>query len=193
MRLGVRTLLLPVLLLVGCSDKLPEPDPADIQRARRAATTFDVRLHNEILERLEREPPETVQLLYRSRAPMLAGEVADEFDVGFRRTSFRVRNPANAPDDWEYEKLEALEFSIEAGLDSALLEFSEVVEGQNGDLIFRWIRPIIMTEDCLVCHGDQVPVEILDLLDAEYPNDDATGYFAYELGGAYSVSRPLDR
>lgn len=182
----------PLLLLAACGSNLPDPSPEDIQSARRAATTFDVRLHNDTLDRLERDPPGTVQLLYRNRVPLLTKEVAEEFDVSLRRTSFRVRNPANAADDWEYEKLEALEFSIEAGLDPALLEFSEVVEDENGDLLFRWIRPIIMTEECLVCHGDQAPVEILDLLDAEYPNDDALGYFEYELGGAYSVSRPIE-
>ena len=180
------------LVLAACAGPPPEPDPQDIQQARRAATTLDGRLHREILERLERDPAEAVQQLYPTRVPTLTDEVSEEFGVTLRRTAFRVRNRANIADDWEYEKLEALEFSIEAGLDPALLEFAEIVEDADGARTFRWIRPIMMTEECLVCHGEQIPVEILDLLAVDYPDDEATGYFEYELGGAYSVSRPID-
>ncbi len=103
-----------------------------------------------------------------------------------------MRNRANVADDWEYEKLEALEFSIQAGLDPALLEFAEIVRDKTGEAQFRWIRPLSMTEECLVCHGEQIPIEVLDLLAVEYPDDEATGYFEFELGGAYSVTRRIE-
>lgn len=192
MKRATNALMSSVMLAAACSAPPPEPDPEDIQRARRAANSFEARLQQTILNRLEREPPETVHLLYRNRVPAMIAEISEEHDVTFKRTALRVRNRNNAADDWEYEKLEALTFSMEAGLDPGLLEFAEVVEDDNGQHMFRWIRPIVMSETCLVCHGEEVAVEVLDLLAAEYPDDEATGYFEYELGGAYSVIRPVE-
>ena len=179
-------------VLCSCGPAALEPDPGDIQIARRAALTYDLRLHQEILDRLEREPPATVLRLYRNRAQAMAEEVSDEFGVELRRTAFRVRNRTNVADDWEYEKLEALEFSIEAGLDPALLEFTEIVRDNSGQAQFRWIRPLSMTQECLVCHGEQIPVAVLDILAVDYPDDEATGYFEYALSGAYSVTRRIE-
>lgn len=178
--------------IAACNAPPPEPNPRDIQNARRAAMQLDAEIHREILSQLEQAPVETLYLRYRRRAPEIAAQVSEEYDLTVRRTGLRVRNRANAADDWEFEKLEALEFSMSAGLDPALLELAEVVEGEGGQQTFRWIRPLIMTEECLVCHGENIPVEILDLLMEEYPSDDATGYFEYELGGAYSVSRVIE-
>ena len=150
------------------------------------------RLHREILSQLEQTPAAAMYLRYRREVPEIVQQVASEHEIAMRRTGLRVRNRQNTADDWEFERLEAFAFSIDAGLDPALLEFAEVTVDNSGQRIFRWIRPIMMTEACLVCHGETIPTEVLDLLVEEYPNDEATGYFAYELGGAYSVTRMLD-
>jgi len=131
-------------------------------------------------------------LRYRREVPEILQQAAAQHEITMRRTGLRVRNRQNTADDWEFERLEAFGFSIDAGLDPALLEFAEVTVDDSGQRIFRWIRPIMMTEPCLVCHGENIPIEILDLLVDEYPDDEAAGYFEYELGGAYSVKRVLD-
>jgi hypothetical protein len=53
----------------------------------------------------------------------------------------------------------------------------------------RLLRPIVMGEPCLACHG---PVEginprVLELIRAAYPEDLAVGYQAGDLRGAVSV------
>lgn len=180
-----------MLVSAGCDAPPPEPSPTDIQDARQAAMTLDSRLHREILNLLERDGETATYLRYRRIVPEMTAAIGGERGVELKRTAFRVRNRANAADDWEIEKLEALEFSMEAGLNPDLLEYSEVIEQADGSLVFRWIRPIVMTETCLGCHGDLVSTEVLDMLAVEYPDDEATGYFEFELGGAYSVRRPV--
>lgn len=179
------------LLMAACDAPPPEPSPQDIRDARQAAMTLDSRLHREILSRLETDGETATYLGYRRIVPEMTAAIGEEMGVELKRTAFRVRNRANAADDWEVEKLEALEFSIEAGLNPQLLEFSEVVEEDDGSRVFRWIRPIVMSEGCLACHGDLVSTEVLDMLALEYPDDEATGYLEFELGGAYSVRRPI--
>jgi hypothetical protein len=53
------------------------------------------------------------------------------------------------------------------------------------------MRPILMTEECLVCHGENIGHRVKLLLGQEYPLDEATGYSANQLGGAYSVRQVL--
>lgn len=177
--------------LCACSPTPPEPHPDDIQAARRAAMDLDARIHREVLGRLEIDPPAAVYLQYRRSVPDMTSAVGAEYGVELRRIGLHVRNRANVADDWEFDRLEALSFSMDAGLPPEQLEYAEVLEDEAGKQTFRWIRPIVMKEDCLVCHGEEISIELLDMIAAEYPDDEATGFFEHELAGAYTVSRPL--
>ncbi len=184
---------LAVLGMSACSDKPPEPSPEDIQVARRAASELDMEIKRRFIARIEaQENPVAVYLAYRSNVAEITREIGEKYGVELSRTGFRVRNRAHVADDWEYEKLEALEFSIEAGLEPATLSFSEVIENEDGSSEFRWIKPMVMQFECLACHGENIAPELLDLLNTEYPQDESTGFFEYEFGGAYSVRKMLD-
>jgi hypothetical protein len=143
----------------------------------------------EILDRLEREEdPVAVYLAYRDNVPGWAKEIGAKFGVEFSRTALRVRNPANAPDDWETRQMELFEFSREAGLDPTAMEVSEIV-AEDGQKVFRWIRPVVMDEACLTCHGEEIDPRLVTLIGQEYPLDEAIDYHETELGGAYSISK----
>ena len=71
-----------------------------------------------------------------------AGKNAAEAGYRFRAPKIRPRNPANEPDAVEREVLEIL----------AREGHSEYVV-KNADSI-RYFRPIVLTEDCMACHGD---------------------------------------
>lgn len=176
----------------ACSQPIEAPDPADLQAARQAAMMFDVRLKAEVLDRLEREEdPVAVYLAYREAAPALLASLSEAGGVSLKRTGFRVRNQANAPDDWEIEKLEEFDFLMQAGLDPETLGVAEIItEGEQR--VMRWIRPLVMKETCLVCHGEEIDPRLLDLIEREFPEDEAVGFFAEELGGAYSVRKVLE-
>lgn len=189
---AVTVALACALLSAACEQKPPQPDPADIQTARQAAAALESRFRAEIMERIDRnEDPAAVFIAYREKAEEMTSETAKLYGVDLKRTSQRLSNRDNAPDDWELKQLDGFQFADEAGLDLATMDVAEIVtEGE--DRYFRWMKPITLADNCLVCHGEQVPVPILRLFAQDYPENEATGYFEYELRGAYSVKKKLD-
>lgn len=178
-------------LAAACAPEIETPSPADMLLARQAGVAFDIRLKMEILDRLERdEDPVAIYLAYRDHVPLYAREIGERLGLEFSRVSARPRNPSNAADDWEAEQLELFNFWREAGLDPLTLEASAIV-AEGDRQVFRWMRPLVMDEPCMVCHGDNADPHVLTLLAQEYPVDEATGYYETEIGGAYSVSRIL--
>lgn len=64
----------------------------------------------------------------------------------FRLTSLRPIRPANAPDDWERQALQAFEQGVK--------EASGVESGPNGDML-RYMAPLLVEASCLQCHYKQ--------------------------------------
>jgi Protein of unknown function (DUF3365) len=180
-----------VALSPACTPKPERPDAADIGAARLAALTFDQRMASQITTRLDRdEDPVAVYLSYADNVPGWGKDLSDQGRIDFSRTALGVRNPANAPDAWERQQMEQISFMLDAGLDPETLEIAEIVtEGDRQ--VFRWMRPVLMTDTCLACHGEAIPARVKLLLGQEYPLDEATGYSAGQLGGAYSVRKVL--
>lgn len=148
-------------------------------------------MNREIIARLDRdEDPVAVWLAYADHVPDWGRQVSNTEKIDFSRTALGVRNPANAPDDWERQQLEQMSFMLDAGVDPETMEVAEIVlEGE--ETVFRWMRPVLMGEPCLVCHGEAIDGRIKLLLGQEYPLDEATGYAAQQFGGAYSARRVL--
>ena len=82
----------------------------------------------------------------------------------FHITSLIQENPANSPDPWEKEALEAF--------DRGETERAEV-EKIDGQLRYRLMKPLVVEESCLACHADQ-------------------GYVVGNVRGGISVSLPFD-
>ena len=180
-----------VALLPACAPKRETPDAADIRAARQAALTFDQRMSREIIARLDRdEDPVAVYLAYADNVPGWGKALSDAAQIDFSRTAPGVRTPADAPDAWERQQMEQMSFMLDAGVDPETLEIAEIVsEGETK--LFRWMRPILMSDSCLACHGAVIDPRVKLLLGQEYTLDDATGYAAGQLGGAYSVRKIL--
>ncbi len=183
--------LVLALAMAGCEARPERPDPADIRAARQAAMAFEQRLKREIIDRLERgEDPVAVYLAYADHVPGWGKEISDQAKLDFSRTALGVRNAANEPDDWERQRMEEFEFLADAGRDASELEAAEIVMEGN-EKVFRWLRPMVMGEACMACHGEKLDGRIKLLLQQEYPLDVATGYAEGQLGGAYSVRKVL--
>lgn len=179
------------LLVAACEPRAERPAEADILAARQAALSFDLRMKREITDRIMREEdPVAIYLAYADHVPGWGKEISDASRFEFSRTAIGVRNPANAPDDWERQQMELFSFLADSGQDPQTFETSEIVQEGN-EKIFRWIRPLVMTETCLTCHGEALDSRIKLLLGQEYPLDEASGYSEGQLGGAYSVRKVL--
>lgn len=190
----LRTALLSLIALTGACDRTPTPpSPEDVLAARQSALRLDRELHLTALSSLENgtDARQVLTAYLTVIEGMHSLPVAGRrIEVG--RTALRVRNPANAADDWERDKLETFRFAMEGGVDPATLEISEIVDEATGQRVFRWIKPVAMEETCLTCHGDRIDAQLLDQIEELYPADEATGYYSLEMGGAYSVRIPLN-
>lgn len=148
-------------------------------------------MRREIIARLEREEdPVAVYLAYADNAPGWGKEISDAAKLDFSRTALGVRNPANEPDAWERQQMETFSFYLDAGMDPQTFEIAEIVQ-EGDEKVFRWLRPIVMDEACMACHGEKLDERIKLLLAQEYPLDEARGYSEGMLGGAYSVRKVL--
>ena len=179
------------LVAAACEAHPERPAQTDILAARQAALAFDLRLKREITERIIREDdPVAVYLAYADHVPGWGKEISDAYRLDFSRTALGVRNPANAPEDWERRQMELFNFLADSGQDPETFEKSEIVQ-EGAEKVFRWIRPLVMSETCLTCHGEALDGRIKLLLAQEYPLDNASGYSEGQLGGAYSVRKVL--
>jgi len=107
-------------------------------------------------------------------------EVADKENCTFRVIRENPRNPDNAPDARERRILTALENGAE--------EFFNVDE--DADLML-YARPIILSQDCLACHGDPANSPTGDGKDIlGFPMENwKTG----DIRGAFVLSSTLER
>ncbi|MBT1065476.1 DUF3365 domain-containing protein [Bowmanella sp. Y26] len=121
----------------------------------------------------------------RDEAPRIASAYStDGWMLG--RTSHKVRNPANQPDDWEQAQIKMFQQALSEGQAATSLMASELLNGQ-----FRFAKPIVTEGLCLACHGSQLSDEVQVALDSLYPLDMATGFSAGELRGIFSVEKKL--
>jgi len=107
-----------------------------------------------------------MQLTLRDPAAMTneMEHIADKLGrVHFRLTSLELVNPANAPDAWERTALE--------GFATDRQEVA-VIEKRTDGRVLRVVRPLVIEERCLTCHG-------------------SAGYRVGEVRGAISLTLPL--
>ncbi|MFM9939711.1 MAG: DUF3365 domain-containing protein [Hyphomicrobiaceae bacterium] len=124
--------------------------------------------------------------------PTTAG-IGEQRGLSIRRTSLRVRNPANAPDDFERRALEAFTASVGAGADPSTLTVSQVVIDPAGKRILRFMKAIPMAEQpCSTCHGTNIAPDVARTIQALYPQDAATGFKPGDVRGAFSVTKAIE-
>ena len=196
-KLGMASLAMVLwLVALGCA---PSPDVTGVgegsssaeqalERARAAADELGRRLAGELGAQLEAGTPAAAIDVCSRVAPVTADELSRE-GLRIRRTSLRVRNPANAADAWERSRLSEFEETVAGGDWPA--ELHEIDEAA-GEL--RFLRPIGINEVCSTCHGsaEELDPEIRQSLAELYPDDRATGFAPGDLRGAFSVRVRLE-
>jgi len=179
---------------LGCADGRPgavsnAEVEAALAEARGASDALGRELASKLFaERAEGGPTPAVRVCSEV-APAIAAAASREGRT-VRRVSLRARNPGDEPDSWERPRLEALARSQSEG--RLPDELHEVVESADG-VRLRYLKPILVAEPCLACHGDpaRLDPEVVAILAERYPEDRATGYAVGDLRGAFSVSVAL--
>lgn len=161
-----------------------------LQEARQIVQSLDDRLKEELKKTLKREDTAQAVETCHLKAPDIVHD-ANRNGWTVRRTSLKVRNLEDAPDKWEYKVLEELDAKNEADAPDSELEHWEIVT-VDGKKRFRYMKAIIAKQVCTRCHGTHIKSRVASQLDSLYPFDQARGFEAGDLRGAYSLSKALD-
>ena len=173
--------------LAGCvTPATPDPKEvaAAIQKSTAAADLLFQRLSGELATALTNGGPAAAVAICKDRAPAIAAEIEASSGVDIERTALRVRNLANAPDDWEKWAMESFRTRREAGEDWSAMTATRI-DGRE----LNWMRPIPLGEMCATCHGDIASFtrETRLALGEAYPDDQAIGFKPGELRGAFTA------
>lgn len=110
--------------------------------------------------------------------------------ISIKRTSFRYRNPKNAPTEDEAKALRYFEKELREKNKLPPYYIQRVIA--RGKVEYNYYKPIVTEPLCLTCHGDKrsMSLELLKKIHELYPEDNATGYGIGDLRGAVRVAIP---
>ena len=181
-------------LILGLSAATPHSHAADYETelaaSRETVKEFMQSLKKELQAGMQDGGPVNAISVCNLTAPGIANTYSVRYGWDVGRTSLKLRNPANAPDNWERSVLESFDERKQAGEDPARMEYHEVVR-QNGTTEFRYMKAIPAGKICLVCHGEQVDPVAKQRIETLYPDDQATGYREGDIRGAFTITQPL--
>jgi hypothetical protein len=176
---------------------LANDDAADFRsmRSEAHAVTQELvkKLGQALKQALKESGPEGAITVCRDTAPLLAGSLSRETGWKVGRVSLKTRNPLiGQPDTWEQKTLQRFDELAAGGAQPARLQQAEIVEEPEGRY-FRYMKALPVKPLCLTCHGTDttIPDSVKTRLKQEYPNDQATGYFAGQIRGAVTIKRKL--
>ena len=135
-------------------------------------------------------PMEAIAFCNQSALP-ITSKMAAQHGVEIKRTSLKVRNPDNLPNE---EELKVLHYYEDKVLEEKDLN---PLVSLDRDGRPNYYAPIRVEQKCLMCHGTlnrELSPSIDSLLRVKYPEDLAVGYNADDLRGIWSISFPkIDR
>jgi hypothetical protein len=182
------------LMPYGALAQTPAPKtiPELILAAREAVRGHSDALRVGLHEALKNGGPKAAIGACTSLAPEIDGRIAEQSGFEIGRTALKIRNPENTPDDWERAQLEAFVKKLASGADHKALETHEVQTTSEGQKLFRYMRPIMMGDACLACHGPAVAQDVKAEIARAYNDDKAVGFTVGEMRGAFSLLQVID-
>ena len=187
--------LLLALLLAACSpDRQAAPSAETrsdaIAQAEAAAGQLMSTLVSELSQAMKEGGPTQAVEVCSTIAQQKTEEIGASFGLSIRRVALRARNDLDRPNTREEAILE--KWSHTKG---PIEPLREVITNEQGNAVLHYMRPILLGDNCVACHGpeEQIQPDVLAAIRAHYPNDRATGFQPSDLRGAISVEVPLDQ
>jgi hypothetical protein len=174
--------------LVAATALAAEPTPRDV--GDEVAGRLFAGLMGTLQEKIASEGPAAAIAYCRLEALPLTARVGEEFPQvkNIRRTALRVRNPANVPDATDRSVLE--EWLAAWNPSNPPQPVMKEYSSQDGTKELRYYRPVPVMATCLTCHGsgDEIPAEVREALQRDYPEDEAVDFQQGDLRGAIVVT-----
>lgn len=189
----IRRLMMLAALGLVIAGPVRADDVEDRVAASRATVKqFFETLKGELTKALDNGGPRMAIAVCNAKAANIAESISTEKGWRVARTSLKLRNPGNAPDEWEAAVLHKFEQRKAAGENPATMEFHEAVE-KDGKKVFRYMKAIPTAEQpCLMCHGENLTDEVKEALAENYPSDEATGFKTGDIRGAFTIEQPME-
>lgn len=114
----------------------------------------------------------------------VAKSKSSELGMELKVPKKQPRNPKNEPDAYELEVLNILEKGIEK-------EWWEIDQATNA---IRYFRPVVLTSECLICHGDpQTSMQYWGKADGtDITGSKMEGWKSGEVHGAFEIKMPME-
>ncbi len=126
------------------------------------------------------------------RAPEIAAKVSEVSGWSVGRSSHKLRNLGNAPDNYTEVALREFLARIENGEKPIDLAKAEIIE-DGGKRVFLLVKAIPTRKVCLNCHGGaEVKQPVVDRLAELYPQDEARGFKVGDMRGVFTLSKVLE-
>jgi len=156
-----------------------------VEIGQKASKTLLKTLVGELKKAMKEGGPLKAVEVCSKKALKLTEEVSKKEGVQIKRTTFKYRNPKNAPDKYEKEALEYFEKSLKEKGQLPKYYVQKVSENE-----YRYYMPLKIKNICLTCHGDPAHMDkkLLEKINKLYPNDKAKGYKPGDFRGVIRVS-----
>jgi len=156
--------------------------------ARPVATALVQTLGGTLRTQMQERGPVGAMEFCNVQALPLTQQVAAEHGMQVKRTSWRLRNPSNAPDELEVAALRHFEPVRGPGSEA------EPWVQRDPDGGWRYYQPLPTADACLNCHGsaEELAPGVADALARLYPEDEATGFEEGSLRGLLRVTVPAE-
>ena len=185
-------LVLGAVLATSSALARPQPDiPPEVLASREAVQTFIATLKEALQQAIQNGGPVNGIAVCHDKAGQIATDLSQQLGMLVGRTSLKVRNPANAADNWELAVLKQFEARKAQGEPADKLEFFAVIDDDQGQKTFRYMKAIPTAALCLNCHGETISPEVDAKLKELYPNDQARGFKEGDLRGAFTLAKPV--
>ena len=169
---------------------LDEEAPVEaVAQARDTADEFGSELVSTLFRELEDGNPLNAIYVCSTKAQEMSASYSKE-NLTIRRVSRRFRNPADEPDAYELHRLGELQALHDRG--ELPTESIQLIRA-DGTKSVRYMKPIVIKQPCLMCHGQvgEIDDAVLDTIRSQYPRDEAIGYEVGDLRGAITVTVEL--
>jgi hypothetical protein len=158
--------------------------------ARILIDQFASSLKAELVGAIKTGGPSSAIGVCKEKAPAIAASLSETSEWTIGRTSLKTRNPDNAADDWETRVLKQFESLKGAAGKDAPMSYAAVVD-TDGHKAYRYMQAIPTQEVCLTCHGAEIDPQLAEVIDTAYPDDQARGYSAGDIRGAFTLTKPM--
>jgi len=191
-KLFILNVLIIFGLISGCSENKIEISENQIAGMRATAVEFMKDLKSILINQIRTNGMLSAVSVCSDTAQVLTNNFGVQKGVYVKRVSLKNRNVNNAPDDFEkrvLNKFTLMQLNNELNDDS---EYAEIVE--EGEFKYlRYLKPILVQAECLNCHGSEndISPEVEQLINQEYPNDNAVEYKIGDLRGAVSLKKNI--